>query len=132
MQHEIGRLFGLFYIGTYLAAILIGVGCCMWHDEMIFLLGFGFFGCFMAARLAMGSVFAALSVPVAWLIAFVSTTLINCLLLGGITLLVYLTHQSITAELADNASWLLMAFQSLSALFIFGGLKGCHSRIITS
>ncbi len=49
-----------------------------------------------------------------------------------ITLLVYLTHQSVTAELADNASWLLMAFQSLSALFIFGGLKCCHSRIITS
>ncbi|XEI34672.1 hypothetical protein NMD14_09960 [Aeromonas veronii] len=80
----------------------------------------------------MGSIFSALSVPVAWLIAFVSTTLINCLLLGVITLLVYLTHQHITAELSDNASWLLMAFQSLSALFIFGGLKCCHSRIITS
>jgi hypothetical protein len=132
MHSEISRLFGLFYIGTYLAAILIGMGCYMWHDEMIFLLGFGFFGCFMAARLAMGSVLAALSVPVAWLIAFVSTTLINCLLLGAVTLLVYLTHQSVTTELADNVSWLLMAFQSLSALFIFGGLKCCHSRLIRS
>ncbi|WP_421344207.1 hypothetical protein [Aeromonas veronii] len=132
MQHEIGRLFGLFYIGTYLAAILLGIGCYIWRDEMIFLLGFGFFGCFMAARLAMGSVFSALSISSAWLIGFISTTLINGMLLGVITLLVYLTRQSVTAELADNASWLLMAFQSLSALFIFGGLKCCHSRIITS
>jgi len=54
------------------------------------------------------------------------------MLVGLITLLIYLTHQSVTAELADNASWLLMAFQSLSALFIFGGLKCCHSRVITS
>ncbi|MGR1222421.1 hypothetical protein ACUVMQ_05555 [Aeromonas veronii] len=80
----------------------------------------------------MGSVFSALSISSAWLIGFISTTLINGLLLGVITLLIYLTHQSVTAELADNASWLLMVFQSLSALFIFGGLKCCHSRIITS
>ncbi|WP_421346181.1 hypothetical protein [Aeromonas veronii] len=99
---------------------------------MIFLLGFGFFGCFMAARLAMGSVFSALSISSAWLIGFISTTLINCLLLGVITLLVYLTHQCVSVELADNASWLLLAFQSFSALFILGGLKCCHSRIITS
>ena len=132
MQHEIGRLFGIFYIGTYLEAILLGIGCYIWRDEMIFLLGFGFFGCFMAARLAMGSVFSALSISSAWLIGFISTTLINCLLLGVITLLVYLTHQCVSVELADNASWLLLAFQGLSALFIFGGLKCCHSRIITS
>ncbi|MGL6334078.1 hypothetical protein [Aeromonas jandaei] len=102
MQHEIGRLFGIFYIGTYLAAILLGIGCYIWRDEMIFLLGFGFFGCFMAARLAMGSVFSALSISSAWLIGFISTTLINCLLLGVITLLVYLTHQCVSVELADT------------------------------
>ncbi|WP_370688907.1 hypothetical protein [Aeromonas sp. JL9] len=132
MQHEIGRLFGIFYIGTYLVAILLGIGCYIWRDEMIFLLGFGFFGCFMAARLAMGSVFSALSISSAWLIGFISTTLINCLLLGVITLLIYLTHQSVTTELADNASWLLLAFQGFSALFILGGLKCCHTRLVTS
>lgn len=132
MQHEIGRLFGIFYIGTYLAAILLGIGCYIWRDEMIFLLGFGFFGCFMAARLAMGSVFSALSISSAWLIGFISTTLINCLLLGVITLLVYFTHQCVSVELADNASWLLLAFQGFSALFILGGLKCCHTRLVTS
>ncbi|MGN5111258.1 hypothetical protein [Aeromonas jandaei] len=132
MQHEIGRLFGIFYIGTYLAAILLGIGCYIWRDEMIFLLGFGFFGCFMAARLAMGSVFSALSISSAWLIGFISTTLINCLLLGVISLLVYLTHQCVSVELADNASWLLLAFQGFSALFILGGLKCCHTRLVTS
>ncbi|MEM0553622.1 MULTISPECIES: hypothetical protein [Aeromonas] len=132
MQHEIGRLFGIFYIGTYLAAILLGIGCYIWRDEMIFLLGFGFFGCFMAARLAMGSVFSALSISSAWLIGFISTTLINCLLLGVITLLVYLTHQCVSVELADNASWLLLSFQGFSALFILGGLKCCHTRLVTS
>ncbi|MFM5393073.1 hypothetical protein ACEUAB_02785 [Aeromonas veronii] len=132
MQHEIGRLFGIFYIGTYLAAILLGIGCYIWRDEMIFLLGFGFFGCFMAARLAMGSVFSALSISSAWLIGFISTTLINCLLLGVITLLAYLTHQCVSVELADNASWLLLAFQGFSALFILGGLKCCHTRLVTS
>lgn len=132
MQHEIGRLFGIFYIGTYLAAILLGIGCYIWRDEMIFLLGFGFFGCFMAARLAMGSVFSALSISSAWLIGFISTTLINCLLLGVITLLIYLTHQCVSVELADNASWLLLAFQAFSALFILGGLKCCHTRLVTS
>ncbi|QSR74942.1 hypothetical protein GP488_14595 [Aeromonas jandaei] len=132
MQHEIGRLFGIFYIGTYLAAILLGIGCYIWRDEMIFLLGFGFFGCFMAARLAMGSVFSTLSISSAWLIGFISTTLINCLLLGVITLLVYLTHQCVSVELADNASWLLLAFQGFSALFILGGLKCCHTRLVTS
>lgn len=132
MQHEIGRLFGIFYIGTYLAAILLGIGCYIWRNEMIFLLGFGFFGCFMAARLAMGSVFSALSISSAWLIGFISTTLINCLLLGVITLLVYLTHQCVSVELADNASWLLLAFQAFSALFILGGLKCCHTRLVTS
>ncbi len=132
MQYEIGRLFGIFYIGTYLAAILLGIGCYIWRDEMIFLLGFGFFGCFMAARLAMGSVFSALSISSAWLIGFISTTLINCLLLGVITLLVYLTHQCVSVELADNASWLLLAFQGFSALFILGGLKCCHTRLVTS
>ncbi|MGL4765644.1 MAG: hypothetical protein ACRC2N_11540 [Aeromonas sp.] len=132
MQHEIGRLFGLFYIGTYLVAILLGIGCYIWRDEMIFLLGFGFFGCFMAARLAMGSVFSALSISSAWLIGFISTTLINCLLLGVITLLVYFTHQCVSVELADNASWLLLAFQGFSALFILGGLKCCHTRLVTS
>nr|WP_279007484.1 hypothetical protein [Aeromonas jandaei] len=132
MQHEIGRLFGIFYIGTYLAAILLGIGCYIWRDEMIFLLGFGFFGCFMAARLAMGSVFSALSISSAWLIGFISTTLINCLLLGVITLLVYLTHQCVSVELTDNASWLLLAFQGFSALFILGGLKCCHTRLVTS
>lgn len=132
MQHEIGRLFGIFYIGTYLAAILLGIGCYIWRDEMIFLLGFGFFGCFMAARLAMGSVFSALSISSAWLIGFISTTLINCLLLGVITLLVYLTHQCVSVELADSASWLLLAFQGFSALFILGGLKCCHTRLVTS
>ncbi|MFQ1875934.1 hypothetical protein ACK36J_00630 [Aeromonas veronii] len=132
MQHEIGRLFGIFYIGTYLAAILLGIGCYIWRDEMIFLLGFGFFGCFMAARLAMGSVFSALSISSAWLIGFISTTLINCLLLGVITLLIYLTHQCVSVELADNASWLLLAFQAFSALFILGGLKCSHTRLVTS
>lgn len=132
MQHEIGRLFGIFYIGTYLAAILLGIGCYIWRDEMIFLLGFGFFGCFMAARLAMGSVFSALSISSAWLIGFISTTLINCLLLGVITLLVYFTHHCVSVELADNASWLLLAFQGFSALFILGGLKCCHTRLVTS
>lgn len=132
MQHEIGRLFGIFYIGTYLAAILLGIGCYIWCDEVIFLLGFGFFGCFMAARLAMGSVFSALSISSAWLIGFISTTLINCLLLGVITLLVYLTHQCVSVEIADNASWLLLAFQGCSAIFILGGLKCCHTRLVTS
>ncbi len=126
MQHDINRLFGIFYICGYFVAILLGIGCYIWQDEMIFLLGFGFFGCFMAARLAMRGVFSALSTTIAWLIAFVSTTLINALLLGLITMLVYLTHRTVAQELADNASWLLMAFQGCSALFILGGLKSGH------
>ncbi|MGY6037348.1 hypothetical protein [Aeromonas sp. AE23HZ002T15] len=77
----------------------------------------------MAARLAMGAVLAALSVQVAWLIAFLSTTLVNVLLLGLCTLVIYLTHQVVSAEIADNISGLLVAFQLLSAAFIFGGLK---------
>ncbi|RQM63641.1 hypothetical protein EHZ64_12380, partial [Aeromonas enteropelogenes] len=74
MQHDINRLFGIFYICGYFVAILLGIGCYIWQDEMIFLLGFGFFGCFMAARLAMRGVFSALSTTIAWLIAFISTT----------------------------------------------------------
>ncbi len=49
-----------------------------------------------------------------------------------ITLLVYLTNQCVSVELADNASWLLLAFQAFSALFILGGLKCCHTRLVTS
>jgi heme/copper-type cytochrome/quinol oxidase subunit 3 len=123
MQRELNVSFGIFYVSAYLLAMLLGMGCFLWQDELIFLLGFGFFGCFIAARLAMSAVLAALSVQVAWLIAFLSTTLVNGLLLGLSTLVIYLTHQAVSAEIADNISGLLIAFQLLSAAFIFGGLK---------
>ncbi|MGL5813210.1 MAG: hypothetical protein ACRCYW_07765 [Aeromonas sp.] len=123
MNKALNVSFGICYVSTYFLAMLLGVGCYLWQDELIFLLGFGFFGCFMAARLAMGAVLAALSVQVAWLIAFLSTTLVNGLLLGLCTLVIYLTHQAVSAEIADNISGLLVAFQLLSAAFIFGGLK---------
>lgn len=132
MQHELHRIFGIFYICSYFTAIVLGIGCYMWQEELILLLGFAFFGCFMAARLAMRSVFAALSTSLAWLIAFISTTLINALLLAGVSLLIYLTHQSVAVELTENLSWLLLAFQGCSALFILGGLKCCHTRLISS
>lgn len=99
------------------------MGCYLWYDELIFLLGFGFFGCFIAARIAMGAVLAALSVQLAWLVAFLSTTLVNTLLLGLFALVVYLTHQAVSEDISQHISWLLVAFQLLSAGFIFGGLK---------
>ncbi|MGY3901853.1 hypothetical protein ACW5XF_05200 [Aeromonas lusitana] len=123
MNKALNVSFGICYVSAYFLAMLLGVGCYLWQDELIFLLGFGFFGCFMAARLAMGAVLAALSVQVAWLIAFLSTTLVNVLLLGLCALVIYLTHQVVSAEIADNISGLLVAFQLLSAAFIFGGLK---------
>ncbi|MNO05642.1 hypothetical protein D3C81_2271120 [compost metagenome] len=60
---------------------------------------------------------------VAWLIAFLSTTLINSLLMGLVALMIYLSHQAVSEEISDNISGLLVAFQLLSAGFIFGGLK---------
>ncbi|MCX7134587.1 hypothetical protein, partial [Aeromonas sp.] len=99
---------------------------------LIFLLGFGFFGCFIAARIAMGAVLAALSVQAAWLIAFLSTTLVNGLLTGLLALVILLTHQAVSAEIADNISGLLIAFQLLSAGFILGGLKLYNYQLISS
>ena len=132
MNRELTISFGIFYVSAYLLAMLLGMGCYLWYDELIFLLGFGFFGCFIAARIAMGAVLAALSVQLAWLIAFLSTTLVNCLLMCLMTLTIYLTHQAVSAEIADNISGLLMAFQLLSAGFILGGLKLYHYQIISS
>ena len=82
MKNELNLSFGIFYVSAYLLVMLLGIGCFLWHDELIFLLGFAFFGCFIAARIAMSAVLAALSVQAAWLIAFLSTTLVNCLLAG--------------------------------------------------
>ena len=132
MKYEASWLFCLLYICIYLAAILIGIGFSLWFHEVIFILGFGFFGCFIAARLAINNVSSALSISSAWLIGFISTSLINCLLLVGGALAVYFTHQYISVELADNANWLLLASQGFSALFILGGLKYCHIRLVTS
>ncbi len=123
MKNELNVSFGICYLSAYFLVMSFGVACYLWQDEMIFLLGFGFFGCFIAARLAMSMVLAALSVQVAWLIAFLSTTLVNSLLMGFSALMLYLTHQAVSAELADNITLILAAFQLLSALFIFGGLK---------
>ncbi|MBV7413145.1 hypothetical protein D3C76_1024620 [compost metagenome] len=123
MKNELNVSFGIFYVSAYLLVMLLGVGCYLWYDELIFLLGFGFFGCFIAARIAMGAVLASLSVQVAWLIAFLSTTLINSLLMGLVALMIYLSHQAVSEEISDNISGLLVAFQLLSAGFIFGGLK---------
>lgn len=121
MNRELTISFGIFYVSAYLLAMLLGMGCYLWYDELIFLLGFGFFGCFIAARIAMGAVLAALSVQ----LAFLSTTLVNTLLLGLFAQVVYLTHQAVSEDISQNISWLLVAFQLLSAGFIFGGLK-CH------
>ena len=123
MNRELTISFGIFYVSAYLLAMLLGMGCYLWYDELIFLLGFGFFGCFIAARIAMCAVLAALSVQLAWLVAFLSTTLVNTLLLGLFALVVYLTHQAVSEDISQNISWLLVAFQLLSAGFIFGGLK---------
>ncbi|MGE6177038.1 hypothetical protein [Aeromonas salmonicida] len=132
MNRELTISFGIFYVSAYLLAMLLGMGCYLWYDELIFLLGFGFFGCFIAARIAMGAVLAALSVQAAWLIAFLSTTLVNGLLTGLLALVILLTHQAVSAEIADNISGLLIAFQLLSAGFILGGLKLYNYQIISS
>ena len=132
MSRELTISFGIFYVSAYLLAMLLGMGCYLWYDELIFLLGFGFFGCFIAARIAMGAVLAALSVQAAWLIAFLSTTLVNGLLTGLLALVILLTHQAVSAEIADNISGLLIAFQLLSAGFILGGLKLYNYQLISS
>ncbi|WCH29102.1 hypothetical protein [Aeromonas salmonicida] len=132
MKNELTLSFGIFYVSAYFLVMLLGLVCFWWHDELIFLLGFGFFGCFIAARIAMGAVLAALSVQAAWLIAFLSTTLINGLLTGLLALVILLTHQAVSAEIADNISGLLIAFQLLSAGFILGGLKLYNYQIISS
>lgn len=132
MKNELTLSFGIFYVSAYFLVMLLGLVCFWWHDELIFLLGFGFFGCFIAARIAMGAVLAALSVQAAWLIAFLSTTLVNGLLTGLLALVILLTHQAVSAEIADNISGLLIAFQLLSAGFILGGLKLYNYRLISS
>ncbi|MGY3909522.1 hypothetical protein ACW5XW_06920 [Aeromonas piscicola] len=132
MKNELTLSFGIFYVSAYFLVMLLGLVCFWWHDELIFLLGFGFFGCFIAARIAMGAVLAALSVQAAWLIAFLSTTLINGLLAGLLALVILLTHQAVSAEIADNISGLLIAFQLLSAGFILGGLKLYNYQLISS
>ncbi|KFN19020.1 MULTISPECIES: hypothetical protein [Aeromonas] len=132
MKNELTLSFGIFYVSAYFLVMLLGLVCFWWHDELIFLLGFGFFGCFIAARIAMGAVLAALSVQAAWLIAFLSTTLINGLLTGLLALVILLTHQAVSAEIADNISGLLIAFQLLSAGFILGGLKLYNYQLISS
>ncbi|MBL0569186.1 hypothetical protein JD505_07840 [Aeromonas hydrophila] len=132
MKNELNLSFGIFYVSAYLLVMLLGIGCFLWHDELIFLLGFAFFGCFIAARIAMSAVLAALSVQAAWLIAFLSTTLVNCLLAGVLGLGVYLTHRVVSVEIADNISGLLLGFQLFSAAFIFGGLKLHNYRLLSS
>ncbi|HGY1009883.1 TPA: hypothetical protein ACNUUR_002493 [Aeromonas salmonicida] len=132
MKNELTLSFGIFYVSAYFLVMLLGLVCFWWHDELIFLLGFGFFGCFIAARIAMGAVLAALSVQMAWLIAFLSTTLVNGLLTGLLALVILLTHQAVSAEIADNISGLLIAFQLLSAGFILGGLKLYNYQLISS
>lgn len=132
MKNELTLSFGIFYVSAYFLVMLLGLVCFWWHDELIFLLGFGFFGCFIAARIAMGAVLAALSVQAAWLIAFLSTTLVNGLLAGLLALVILLTHQAVSAEIADNISGLLIAFQLLSAGFILGGLKLYNYQLISS
>ena len=64
MKNELNLSFGIFYVSAYLLVMLLGIGCFLWHDELIFLLGFAFFGCFIAARIAMGAVLAALQAAV--------------------------------------------------------------------
>lgn len=128
MKNELTLSFGIFYVSAYFLVMLLGLVCFWWYEELIFLLGFGFFGCFIA----MGAVLAALSVQAAWLIAFLSTTLINGLLTGLLALVILLTHQAVSAEIADNISGLLIAFQLLSAGFILGGLKLYNYQIISS
>lgn len=132
MKNELTLSFGIFYVSAYFLVMLLGLVCFWWHDELIFLLGFGFFGCFIAARIAMGAVLAALSVQAAWLIAFLSTTLVNGLLTGLLALVILLTHQAVSAEIAENISGLLIAFQLLSAGFILGGLKLYNYQLISS
>lgn len=132
MKNELTLSFGIFYVSAYFLVMLLGLVCFWWLDELIFLLGFGFFGCFIAARIAMGAVLAALSVQAAWLIAFLSTTLVNGLLAGLLALVILLTHQAVSAEIADNISGLLIAFQLLSAGFILGGLKLYNYQLISS
>ena len=132
MKNELTLSFGIFYVSAYFLVMLLGLVCFWWHDELIFLLGFGFFGCFIAARIAMGAVLAALSVQAAWLIAFLSTTLVNGLLTGLLALVILLTHQAVSAETAYNISGLLIAFQLLSAGFILGGLKLYNYQLISS
>ncbi|MFU1552582.1 hypothetical protein ACM3N8_02295 [Aeromonas sp. A04] len=132
MKNELTLSFGIFYVSAYFLVMLLGLVCFWWHDELIFLLGFGFFGCFIAARIAMGAVLAALSVQAAWLIAFLSTTLVNGLLTGLLALVILFTHQAVSAEIADNISGLLIAFQLLSAGFILGGLKLYNYQLISS
>jgi hypothetical protein len=132
MKNELTLSFGIFYVSAYFLVMLLGLVCFWWHDELIFLLGFGFFGCFIAARIAMGAVLAALSVQAAWLIAFLSTTLVNGLLTGLLALVILLTHQAVSAEITDNISGLLIAFQLLSAGFILGGLKLYNYQLISS
>lgn len=132
MKNELTLSFGIFYVSAYFLVMLLGLVCFWWHDELIFLLGFGFFGCFIAARIAMGAVLAALSVQAAWLIAFLSTTLVNGLLTGLLALVILLTHQAVSAEIAYNISGLLIAFQLLSAGFILGGLKLYNYQLISS
>lgn len=124
-------VFVCLYVFIYLVAIFLGMVFYILCNEMIYLLGFGFFGCFMAARVAMDSVLSVLNISSAWLISFISTSLINCLLIGVVTLYIYLNHQyiSLSLELSDNANWLLLSFQGLSALFIFGGLKSVSTGI---
>lgn len=126
MKNELNLSFGIFYVSAYLLVMLLGIGCFLWHDELIFLLGFAFFGCFIAARIAMSAVLAA------WLIAFLSTTLVNCLLAGVLGLGVYLTHRVVSVEIADNISGLLLGLQLFSAAFIFGGLKLHNYRLLSS
>lgn len=122
-DNPIGRLYTLCYVAGYLIALIIGIACYIWHDELIYLLGFGFFGCFMAARVAMENILSSLTVSHAWLISFICTSLLNGIILTLTVLLFYLTKQTISKELTENVSVLLVGFQIFSTLFILAGLK---------
>ncbi len=132
MKNELNVSFGIFYAIAYSLSLLLGVGGYLWYNELILLLGFGFFGCFVAARIAIGAVLASLSLRTAWLIAFCTTTLINGVLMGLMALGIGLTGSRVPMEITQNISWLLVAFQLFAAAFILGGLKCHHYRLVAN
>lgn len=130
MSDPQSRSFSRFYMGFYLASMLLGVACFALDHDLIFLIGFCFFGCFMAARAAMRAVLSSLSITIAWLLAFVETTVINLVLVSLAALVIWQWGIRIPPMVVDNLPWLLVAVQLLSASFIFSGLKWHSSGVL--